>query len=169
MIEDKKVLRKTDIVFGIILISVSLFFLCQSIKMPRTSDILRAQNNREALLTSPGLFPIAVSSMLIVLGILLIISALREGAKLTKEDFTKFKAWFSQVESKNIMIIFAILIVYTFGFLGRLPYVVSTFIYLSVFMYIFKATNWKMILLISALSTAIIAYLFGTIVMIPLP
>jgi hypothetical protein len=169
MFEDKKILRKADIVFGTILILISSFFLFQSFKMPRTADILRAQNNREALLTAPGIMPALVSAILIILGILLIVGALKEGAKLTKEDLSKVKTWFGTVESKNTMIMFAIIVVYIFGLLGRLPYIVSTFIFLAAFMFIFKAASWKWVLFIAALTSIAIAFAFGNIVMIPLP
>lgn len=169
MFEDKKILRKADIIFGVILILASSFFLYHALKMPRTSDVLRTTSAREAILTAPGLMPTVVCITLIALGLLLIYGALKEGAMLTSEDFANFKGWFKKADSKNTFIMFAIFIVYTFVFLGRLPYAVSTFVYLAAFMFVFKATSLKMIILISAVTTVAIAISFGYFVMIPLP
>ena len=169
MFKDKRSLMKAEIAFGGILILVSAFFLIESIKIINEGDKLRTTNAREAFLTSPGLMPLFLTTMLIILGIMLIIGSVKEVGGLSKEDLLVFKSWLKSMETKRSFIMFAFIIIYTFVFLGRLPYEVSTFIFLAVFMLYLKASDWKRILVISTLATGIIAYAFGTLAMIPLP
>ena len=169
MFKDKRNLLKAEIVFGAILVLVSGFFLIESIRIINDSDKLRTTNAREAFLTSPGLMPLFLTSMLIILGIVLIIGAIKEVGGLSKEDLSVFKGWLKSMETKRSFIMLALIIIYTFGFLGRMPYIVSTFIFLTAFMLYIKATDWKRVLVISTLATGIIAYAFGTLAMIPLP
>ena len=88
---------------------------------------------------------------------------------INKENFQTFKNWLKSKETKRSFIMLGFIIAYTFILLGRMPYEVSTFIFLAVFMFYFKASDWKRILIISTLATGIIAYAFGTLAMIPLP
>lgn len=169
MFKDKKSLMKAEIVFGGILILVSAFFLVESIKIINEGHKLRTTNAREAFLTSPGLMPLFLTTMLIIMGIVLIIGSVKEVGGLNKEDFQTFKNWLKSIDTKRSFIMFGFIIAYTFIFLGRMPYEVSTFIFLTVFMFYVKASDWKRILIISTLATGIIAYAFGTLAMIPLP
>jgi hypothetical protein len=169
MFKDKKSLMKAEIVFGGILILVSAFFLVESIKIINEGHKLRTTNAREAFLTSPGLMPLFLTTMLIIMGIVLIIGSAKEVGGLNKEDFQTFKNWLKSIDTKRSFIMFGFIIAYTFIFLGRMPYEVSTFIFLTVFMFYVKASDWKRILIISTLATGIIAYAFGTLAMIPLP
>ncbi|NLK35267.1 MAG: tripartite tricarboxylate transporter TctB family protein [Gracilibacteraceae bacterium] len=169
MFKDKKSLMKAEIVFGGILILVSAFFLVESIKIINEGHKLRTTNAREAFLTSPGLMPLFLTTMLIIMGVVLIIGSAKEVGGLNKEDFQTFKNWLKSIETKRSFIMFGFIIAYTFIFLGRMPYEVSTFIFLTVFMFYLKASDWKRILIISTLATGIIAYAFGTLAMIPLP
>jgi len=169
MFNDKKNLSKAEIVFGAILVLVSSFFLIESIKIINNSDKLRTTNVREAFLTSPGLMPLFLTVMLIILGLVLIIGAIKEVGGLNKEDLAVFKNWLKSMDTKRSFIMLSFIIIYVFVFLGRLPYIVSTFIFLTVFMLYVKASDWKRVLVISTLATVIIAYAFGTLAMIPLP
>ena len=169
MFKDKRSLLKAEIAFGGILILVSAFFLVESIKIINEGHKLRTTNAREAFLTSPGLMPLFLTTMLIIMGIVLIIGSVKEVGGIKKEDFQTFKNWLKSMETKRSFIMFGFIIAYTFILLGRLPYEVSTFIFLTVFMFYLKASDWKRILIISTLATGIIAYAFGTLAMIPLP
>jgi hypothetical protein len=67
------------------------------------------------------------------------------------------------------IIALACIAVYFFGFWDRLPYVVSTVLFLVGMMAIFKAGAWWKICLISGVTVAIVWYVFGVLAMIPLP
>jgi len=167
MFERKETLRKADIIFGILIIATASLFLYLSLTMP--IEGLKVKNKAELAYTAPGLVPAVVCVILIVLGIFLIIGALREGARVRKTDFWAVIRWCRSMESRHMWVIIGLFIVYIFVMLGRLPYIVSTFLFLIGFMFYFKATKWWKILIISAVTTAAVALSFGEFMMIPLP
>jgi len=67
------------------------------------------------------------------------------------------------------IIAMACIAVYFFVFWGRIPYVISTFIFLAGIMFIFKAGAWWKIFIISGITVAIVWYVFGVLAMVPLP
>ena len=167
MFEKKENLRKSDIVFGIILIVAASYFLYLSLTMP--TEGLRERFAAQFAYTNPAILPIIVCSILIILGIFLIIGALREGARIKKADFSAIISWCRSKESLRMWFIIGLFIIYVFVMIGRLPYVVSTFLFLIGFMFFFKASKpWK-ILLISAIATAAVALSFGEFMRLPLP
>ena len=167
MFENKETLRKSDIVFGVILIAVSSLFLYLSRTMP--TSVVRSRNPEVFSYTDPALVPSIVCGILIFLGICLIIGALREGTKLGKADFWAVINWCRSKGSQRMWIIIGLFCVYIFVMLGRLPYMISTFLFLTGFMFLFKATKWWKIILISAVATAVVVFAFGEFMMIPLP
>jgi len=166
VIENKKTLRKADIVFGLILFFVSGFFLIESLKMV---DKEITGTELGGIYTSPGILPATITIILMILALTLIISAFREGAHITKEDFNKIVHVVKRPESIRMFIMALIIIGYVFGLLGRVPFIAATFIYLAVFMYIFKAGKLLTILIIAGITSFLIAYSFGNLVQIPLP
>ena len=167
MFEKKENLRKSDIVFGVLLVAGASFFLHRSRTMP--TDVLRERNIDVFAFTDPALLPTVVSIIIIVLGIFLILGALKEGARLTKADFLAVVAWCRSEETKRMWVIIGLFVVYIFGMLGRLPYIASTFLFLTGFMFFFKAAKWWKILIISASTSVAIALAFGEFMLIPLP
>ena len=167
MFKDKKSLRKSDIVFGILLVAVSSLFLYLSVTMP--TEGLKARNRAELVYTAPGVVPSLICIVLIILGIFLIIGTLREGARLKKTDFSAVLHWCVSKESQRMWMIIGIFAVYIFVMIGRLPYMVSNFLFLTGFMVCFNAAKLWKILFISAFTTAIIVYSFGEFMGIPLP
>lgn len=167
MIQDKKLLRKTDIYFGIFLFAASVVVFIEVLKMPVELSV--AGGGTSAAYTAPGLMPGVVSLILMMLSIFLITGALKEGAQIKKKDFARTIAWFKNEDSKRIVVSFIIIIIYIYGLLGRVSYYAATFLYLFSFMYYCKAGKWYKVLFISALTTAIIGFAFNKLVLIPLP
>ncbi len=166
MIKDKSVLRKLDIAFGILLLIGSAILLVWSALMP-VSGLGGAM--QVSFWIAPGALPVVVSSVMIVLAVVLIVGAVREGARVTGEDVRKALAILKTREAKYSFIISALLILYIVFMLGWMPYWLATFLFLAVFMFIFKAGRPHVILLVSAFTTLAIWYCFGEVVMIPLP
>ncbi len=166
MIKDKKVLRKLDVAFGILLLIGSVILLVWSALMP-VSGLGGAM--QVSFWIAPGALPVVVSSVMAILAVVLIAGAVREGAKVTGEDVRKALAILGTREAKYSFVISALLILYIVFMLGWLPYWLATFLFLSVFMFIFKAGRPHVILLVSAFTTLAIWYCFGEVVMIPLP
>ena len=167
MIQDKKTLRKCDIVFGVFLVILSAAFFLLAFYMPVLA-IGRTSAGPE-LSTAPGLMPMVISAALFLMGIILVVSALREGSRLSREDFKKAVAKIKAPESRRMVLMSLIIIVYAFGLLRRVHFLAATFIYLFVFMFLFKAAHPVKIVLISAVTAALIWFFFGQVALIPLP
>jgi len=131
--------------------------------------VVRERNIDVFAFTDPALLPTVVCGILIILGLLLILGALKEGARLNKVDFWAVVAWCRSEQTRRMWIIMGVFVIYIFVMLGRLPYVVSTFLFLAGFMFYFKAAKWWKILIISATTSAAIALGFGEFMLIPLP
>ncbi|MDR1625160.1 MAG: tripartite tricarboxylate transporter TctB family protein [Spirochaetia bacterium] len=167
MIQDKKTLRKCDVAFGTFLIIVSIVFFVMAFKMPILA-IGRASQGPE-LSTAPGLLPMTVSATLCALGIILVISAWREGGRISGKDFRNAIAKVKTDESKRMALICLIIMLYAFGLLKRVHFSLATFIYLSVFMFLFKATHPVKMIIICGITAALIWFFFGRVALIPLP
>lgn len=118
---------------------------------------------------NPGVTTIFIGGLMGFLGLVIaVIGMFGAGhplriAKLALSETLRSKAFHRGV------IALACIAVYFFGFWGRLPYIVSTFLFLAGMMAIFKAGAWWKIGLISGVTVAIVWYVFGVLAMIPLP
>ena len=167
MIQDKKTLRKCDIAFGVFLVLLSAVFFAMAFNMP-VMAIGRTSVGPE-IFTAPGLLPMVISASLCLMGIILVISALREGARLSREDFKNAVAKLKSPESRRMALMGLIIIVYAFGLLKRVHFLLATFIYLAVFMFLFKAAHPVKIIFIGVITAALIWFFFGRVALIPLP
>jgi hypothetical protein len=110
-----------------------------------------------------------ISAALCILGIILTISALREGGRVSGEDFKKAIAKLKTTESKRMALICLIIIIYAFGLLKNVHFLLATFLYLTIFMFLFKASHPVKIILICTITAALIWFFFGRVALIPLP
>ncbi len=163
MVKDKKVLRKLDSLFGIVITLVSAFFVYQCYLMPWSGI------SGGGILAAPGLLPIIISSVLVVLGICMTITGVKEGGKITREDIKSAINILKGESAKRIFVMAVIIGTYALILIGRMPFAIATFIYMYVFLFLFKAGNWWQCLLLSIITSGIITYAFGSIVNIPLP
>ncbi len=118
---------------------------------------------------NPGVTTLFIGGFLALLGLVLAVIGLRDSgnpflkaAEVIPETLRK-KAFLRGV------LAMACIGVYFFVLWGRIPYVLSTFIFLAGMMFLFKGGAWWKIFLISGITVAIIWYLFGVLAMIPLP
>ncbi len=149
--EKKSIFKNKDVFDGIILAILSIFFINESFKLHG--------NNQWSL--SPALFPLIVASLVLIFSISQIIKGLkdkeaREESKMSKENFNK------------LIGIIIISFVYLF-LLPKLHFLVSSILYLLIFMYILGERNWKILLGISIITPLLIQYVFGTILDVYLP
>lgn len=163
LIKDKNIMRKMDIVFGVILVLLGMFFAWQSYKMPWNGI------SGGGVLAAPGLLPLIISIVLMLCGVILIVSAVKEGTRITKEDL---KAALKVLKSKAAVRIYVMLVIiagYIFGLVGRIEFTLATFIFLSVFFLYVKAGKWWGCLILAAVVAVAISFAFGTLIGIPLP
>ncbi len=118
---------------------------------------------------NPGVTTLFIGSLMGLLGLVIAII----GATGSRHPFRIARQVISEtLRSKGFykgIIALAGIAVYFFIFWDRLPYVVSTFLFLVGMMAIFKAGAWWKIGLISGITVTIVWYVFGVLAMIPLP
>ncbi|MFB4167293.1 tripartite tricarboxylate transporter TctB family protein [Virgibacillus sp. JSM 102003] len=160
MLMEKEKLRKADLVMSIFLMALSLFFLIISLNI----DVPNA-----TFYTSPGLLPAIICILTFCSSISLFISAWRQGSRITKLDIKAIRSFFKKEKTFRILTVVGIFTLYIFILMPIVSFTISTFIYLSLFMYVFKAGGILKILIISAVTTVLTSYIFGQLIGIPLP
>ncbi len=118
---------------------------------------------------SPGFFPVFIGTVLILLSFLLFRKKTPPGG-VKDVDFHIFKNMRS-VQFIRLITAIGLFAAYVFMLIGNLPFWAATFLYLSVNMVIFRSRGfpvWKL-LLISALTTALVCFFFGVVAAVPLP
>lgn len=163
MISDKKIMRKMDIIFGVILVILGIVFAVESYKMPWSGI------SGGGVLAAPGLLPLIVSLIIAACGVILVVSARREGARISKDDI---KAAVNTLKSKPATRVYVMLVIiagYVFGLIGRIEFTLATFIFLAVFFLYIRAGKWWSCFILAAVVAAAISFGFGTLLSIPLP
>ncbi len=165
---EKKALRKADLVTSMILMGISITGFIMSLQL-----VIRTISRGKEWFESSGLFPMIVTFFLGLCAYSLFLTARRAGARLdfiTKENMlfmTKTR------EFKVACIVIGLLAAYIMLLMlpGRL-YAVVTFVYLLTSMLVFQKKTKKSVIhsiIIAAVATAVLAFGFGKLAMIPLP
>ncbi len=161
---DKNTLRKCDIVFGFLLAIASLIFAIISFRMPWDGI------SGGGIYAAPGLMPLIVSSAIFFMSISVAINGIKEAGFIKISDITRLIKYLNTVFTKRVALMALIIIIYAFVLLGRIPFGLSTFIYLFSFMFLFRRENkWWVCLIVSVISSFLITFFFGSIINIPLP
>jgi putative tricarboxylic transport membrane protein len=130
----------------------SLVFFIQSFQFEYTSS-----SN-----PGPGFFPVWLSGILIVLSVLYIIQSLRTPNRSETEQSDKTNSM------ERMKLLFVILSMFLFPIvLPFLGFMLSGTIFL--FLLLFRAYKWYISLGISIVVTAVVFWLFGVVLSIPLP
>lgn len=166
MDKDKTRLRKLDIAFGALCVLLGTAYFLIAFFMPRQGSGSFGGNQ---LATAPGLLPMVVSAVFVLMSATLVYQALRDGARITREDWEKLRGLWKEDNVRRTARIVLIITVYAFGLLRNLPYILATFLYLAVFMYCFKAAPLRKICIISLVASVAIWFFFGQVALIPLP
>lgn len=153
-----------DFISGIILLIFGIYVLITGIFIAKKSTI-----GDIVWYGSPGIFPIFIGVIIVILAIILAIE------NLPKENNVNLIRDIVKCVDKNVvfrtLITIGLFAVYVFILIGRIPFYIATFVYLFITMLIFRENKfviWKL-LLISIIVTIIICLGFGKIANIPLP
>ncbi len=158
-------LRKADFITGIMLAALGLAAFALSLKLGWDLSVVQ----RDGWYTAPGLVPAAAAIVLFLLGSALSFHAFQEGGAWKHEDFSRLKAAIADPASGRSALAALLLMVYVFGLLGRVHFILASFLFLVAFMFLFKATAWWKILSISAIVSTAIGIVFEHLARIPLP
>ena len=152
-----------DLIFGLILICISILFCYRSVMLARP----------RGWLTAPGLPPLLIHSSLGFMGLILLIGSLRrQGLIQIKENLKAFDFGVSVqqifLKNKTFLLIFTFF-VYFIIFVRILPFELSTFIYLFTIFKIFWKRSFSIAIITSILTTAAFTLVFTKIFKVMLP
>jgi hypothetical protein len=164
MDESKIRLRSLDFFMGLGFLAVGAFVAYDgwvAYYAPQLATVEKSSN--------PGVTTMFIGGALGFLGLVVTIIGLlgshhplHIGKQVVSETLRAKEFWMGCV----VLLCIAI---YFFVLWDRIPYVVSTFIFLTAMMAIFRAGAWWKILLIAGIATAVVWYVFGVMAMVPLP
>jgi hypothetical protein len=164
MEESTKRLRSLDFFMGTGFALIGLYVMFDGYKAFVSPALVTVEKS-----VNPGVTTLFIGGFLALLGVVLALIGLRGSGN----PFLKAVEVISEtLRKKSFMrgvLAMACIGVYFFVFWGRIPYVISTFIFLAGMMFLFKGGAWWKISLISGITVAVIWYLFGVLAMIPLP
>jgi hypothetical protein len=155
-------LRRQDFYTGLILCVVSLGVVSECWRMPRDLQGWPAY-------ASPGVVTGLLGLGLFGMGLALTLRSVRRSGAALAIARRDVAAYLADVGTRRLGLMLGLSVVYC-ALLGRnLPYWLTTGGYLLAVMFAFRAGPWWQLLLISAGSTAAVAYVFNRIFAIPLP
>ena len=164
MDESTKRLRSLDFFMGASFALIGLYVMFDGYKAFFSPALVTVEKS-----VNPGVTTLFIGGFLALLGVVLALIGLRGSGN----PFLKaVEVIFETLRKKSFMrgvLAMACIGVYFFVFWGRIPYVISTFIFLAGMMFLFKGGAWWKISLVSGATVAIIWYVFGVLAMIPLP
>jgi putative tricarboxylic transport membrane protein len=108
----------------------------------------------------PGFLPFGLACILIALALALIISQWKK--RSSKAPFWPRRAWLRPLLGSGVFVLYAFLINYV-GFL------LTTFIFLVLWMWVIERINWFRIIAVSVAVTAVLYLIFGYFLEVPLP
>jgi hypothetical protein len=164
MDESKARLRALDVFMGLGFLAVGVFVAYDGFVAYCAPQLVTVEKS-----ANPGVSTLFVGSLMGFLGMVIAAVGMlgaRHPLRIAKQAVSE--TLHSRAFYKGVIAL-ACIAVYFFGFWGRVPYVVSTFLFLAGTMAVFKAGAWWKIALISGVTAAVVWYVFGVLAMIPLP
>lgn len=190
---EKKTLRRTDLVFAVILMLISVYVFLTSIGLffnpfGRNFDKLSGDMIKDNIVhwyLSPALMPFLLSLFLFLCAMLLYRNARKEGARFDFLTWSKLVELVKLRETHSFLIVTILLCLYIFVLMPvcraylnlfpafqAFPFMIATFLFLALMMIVFNQKTWKKILtsiLVAAIAAGLITVGFGLLAMIPLP
>lgn len=157
--------RDYDLLFGILLSLFSMYVLIESLRMP----IEKVGGYYTSFYSAPGFLPFLTSGVLFMMGVSLIFISYKRGGNLKWISWSNFLSLIEKRKTQRVIIILILCGLYCFWGIGKAPYWMVTFIFLIIFMAIFKATKWWKIFMIASGCVGALYLLFAKIFQIPLP
>ncbi len=108
----------------------------------------------------PGFLPFGLAIVLIILSLILIFSKWKKGT--TSTPFWPHRAWLRPLLGVAILIFFALVV-------ERVGFLITTFIFLVIWMGVIERVRWLTIISISIGTTAALYLIFALFLDVPLP
>ena len=164
MSEETSRLRTLDFFMGLAFTGIGSYVVLDGMKILREPSLATFET-----VSNPGMTSIIIGGFLALLGIILTMvgfvnakNPLGISVQVVKEMLHRDSFW-------RGVIVVAIIAIYFFVLWRLIPYWISTLLFISTLMFIFKAGPWWKILLIAGATTGFVVYFFGVLAQVPLP
>lgn len=165
-------MKDWDVLFAILLMIGSVWLIFYSINL--SNEAIRLTD--AVFYTAPGFATLLVGIILFVLSVPLLSAAVRQGGSLSWLVPGNLIRLFLSRDFGKTALVFFLLFLYMWAFWEKIPFTrirvpfwLSTFLFLTAMMAAFKAARFRNILIISAVTTAVVQICFGYFAGIPLP
>lgn len=154
MQEKKERNAAKDFVSGLLLVLFGIFIVVDALNMKIYNTFLDA----------PGFFPAIVGGVIILLGALLAFIGFKLGGAAELKEIltgTFLKQFITSDGTVRVLILIAMMIVYIWGLLGRMHFIIATSIYLIAnFLYLKATKQWWLSIIIAVVMSAAVYYAF---------
>lgn len=162
---DQPGLRRADTVTGVVLAIFGCAALILAMNFRR--DLVSVQ--QAGWYTAPALVPMMVAAILTAQGILLSFHSLRRGGRWSRHDIAHVRQALRAAPVRRAALVALLLAVFVFGMVGRVHFTLASFLFMLVFMALFRAGAWWKMLLVSGGAAVAISFLFEGLARVPLP
>ena len=146
-----------DLFSGILLVIFGIYIVHEALNLKIYNTFIDA----------PGFFPSIVGTIIAVLGGILTFIGFKLGGIQEIKEICNFKVFRDFIVNENTMrviILIAMMIIYIWGFLGRIHFIAATSIYLAAnFLYLKATEKWWISVIIAVLTSFIVYYTFDFI------
>lgn len=166
-------LPKADFVTALILAVSSIAIVVSAYRMPRFEEVGAQPYD------APGLVPGLLGMILLILSFMLLMRSIRQKGYVLGVNPGSLATFFKDATVLRILITIGISMLYGMAFLGNLPYVLATGLYVLAFVIIFEyrrdqpmQTQWKILLfalLLAVLTAGAVAVVFRYLFLVNLP
>ncbi len=156
----EKDVAAADVVFPaiVMILSVLAFYHAYGMRVPQT------------MLDAPGLFPMVMSSLIFLTAVVVFVNGIRNrGWQKLKRFWSQDGAIKGNVMLIRALVISALMLLYVYVLIPELPYFVASFVFLIALMLFLRSTKIIYIVVIAAVASYAIYYLFRHALNIPLP
>ena len=138
----KKELRRADFITSVLLLLFSVWIIMETLKMPMKDTFGGVQN---VWYVSPALFPLIISILIMVLGVVLLIHSIKTGG--AKYFLDNFSVRYKGLSEKNIRFIGILLALFSFVYLNipRIDFFISVTLFLTYFISVFYFDNQELL------------------------
>ena len=154
MQEKKERSAAKDFVSGVLLVLFGIFIVVDALNMKIYNTFLDA----------PGFFPAIVGAVIILLGAILAFIGFKLGGLTEfKEVMTGsfLKQFITSDGTVRVLILIAMMVIYIWGLLGRMHFIIATSIYLIAnFLYLKALKQWWLSIIIAVAMSAAVYYAF---------
>ena len=147
-----------DIVFALIMIPLTLFVAWEGWNMPRRGDF--------GFLTSPGLSPLLLATLVLVMTTIVTVSAVRAGAATSIS--ARVRSLAKHDETRRALVLMALVASYAL-LIGRVPFPIITAVFLAVTFTYVRVGSWLRITIATAIGTALTGWAIPTLFSMPMP